>query len=210
MINFKRALHRPLHPRVAVAGAVAAAALLLAACGDNSPDSPSSSPESNASAAPRAFNDADVTFAQAMIPHHQEALEMAGMADGRASDQRIRTLAGQIEEAQAPEIKTLRSWLTSWGKPESPGMEHSGTGHGGGDMPGMMSDEDMDALVDAVGTDFDRRFAQMMIEHHNGAIDMAKDEQENGLSGAAKKFAGKVIDDQSTEIKQMQSVLDQL
>ncbi|MCX5582949.1 DUF305 domain-containing protein [Streptomyces erythrochromogenes] len=209
MTAFKRSLHRPLNRRrLAVAGAVAAGALLLAACGDgDSASSPASSTQATAPVSAGAFNDADVTFAQGMIPHHQQALEMAGLADGRAEDQEIKTLAGQIEKAQDPEITTLRSWLTAWGKPESPAAGHGG-GHGG--MPGMMSEQEMKDLTAAKGKDFDRKFAQLMVAHHNGAVEMAKTELKDGSNADAKKLADAIIKAQSAEITQLQSILNRL
>src|SRR5262245_14771662 len=81
------------------------------------------------------FNDADVTFAQNMIPHHQQAVQMAKMAARRASDPEVKQLAAQIKGAQDPEIQTMTGWLTAWSKPVMP----SG-GHHGMVMPGMMSD----------------------------------------------------------------------
>ncbi|MEU2434420.1 DUF305 domain-containing protein [Streptomyces sp. NPDC007861] len=209
MTAFKRSFRIPPHRRIAVVGAVTVGALLLTACGGADSSDSSAAPATTATSAAGAFNDADVAFAQGMIPHHQQALEMAELADGRASDQEIKTLAGQIEKAQDPEIQTMRSWLTSWGKPESPSVDH-GASHGSGEMPGMMSDEDMDALMTAKGTDFDRKFAQTMIDHHSGAIDMAKDEQKNGRNAAAKKLADEVIKNQSAEVEQMRSILDRL
>lgn len=74
----------------------------------------------------------------------------------------------------------------------------------------MMSEQDMKDLMAAKGTDFDRKFAEMMIEHHNGAIDMAKDEQKNGRNAAAKKLTDDVVKNQSAEVKQMQGILDRL
>ncbi|MGP3924907.1 DUF305 domain-containing protein [Streptomyces sp. 8N616] len=217
MNAFKRALHRPIDHRIAVVGAVTAGALVLAACGGGDDmsgmdhgSSSSASQEAGTSPAKGAFNDADVTFAQSMIVHHQQALEMSQRADGRASDQEVKTLAGQIEKAQDPEIKTMQSWLKSWGKPESPSMDHGDMGHGDGDKPGMMSEQDMKDLMAAKGRDFDRKFAEMMIEHHNGAIEMAKDEQKNGRNAAAKKLAGDVVKTQSAEVKQMQGIVDRL
>ncbi|UUN25672.1 DUF305 domain-containing protein [Streptomyces sp. FIT100] len=226
MTFFQRALTRPVRRGAAVAGAVAAGTLLIAACGDNGAGSPAASPEAGASAAPAAgFNDADVAFAQGMIPHHRQALEMAELADSRASDREIKALAGRIEKAQDPEITTLRSWLTSWGKPESPASDH-GTGHGSGHddgatpgpasgnasgtASGMMSGHDMDALMSAKGADFDRKFARMMIDHHNGAIAMAEDEQKHGRNAAAKELAGDVVENQSAEVDQMRDILSRL
>ncbi|NUK63315.1 DUF305 domain-containing protein [Streptomyces lunaelactis] len=216
MTSHNRSSRMPLHRRVAAAGAVTAATLLLAAGGSDPPgaghegQNPAATQESTKSPAAGAFNDVDVTFAQSMIVHHQQALEMSKLADGRASDQEIKTLAGQIEKAQDPEIKTMQSWLKAWGKPESSGMDHGGMNHGSGSMPGMMSEKDMADLTAAKGTGFDRKFAELMIAHHNGAIDMAKDEQKNGRDAAAKKLADDVIKNQSTEVKQMQGILDRL
>ncbi|WP_406306740.1 DUF305 domain-containing protein [Streptomyces sp. NBC_00885] len=213
----KRSFRMPHQRGVAVVAAVAAATLLLAACGGSDTSgagheghNSADTQESTKSPAVGAFNDADVTFAQSMIVHHQQALEMSRLADGRASDQEIKTLAGQIEKAQDPEIKTMHSWLKTWGRSESSGMDHGGMNHGGGSMPGMMSEKDMADLTAAKGKDFDRKFAELMIAHHSGAIDMAKDEQKNGGDAAAKKLADDVIKNQSTEVRQMQGILDRL
>jgi uncharacterized protein (DUF305 family) len=214
MTTFKHAQHRVARRRLAVVGALAAGALALTACGGNGSDSGSSdsgsSNSGNASqgreeTASQQFNDADVMFAQMMIPHHQQAVQMSELVPGRASDQEIKTLAGKIEEAQDPEINTMKSWLKSWDKPASmPGMDHSSG------MPGMMSDKDMAELKKAKSKDFDRMFADMMIDHHKGAITMAKDEQKSGRNALAKKLAGKIIKSQTAEISEMNKILDRL
>ena len=226
MTAYKHALNRRLSRRLAVAGAITAGGLLLAACGGDdmkgmdhgSGSSASASPTraTGESAAPGAFNDADVMFAQMMIPHHEQALEMSELADGRASDAEIKTLAAEIEKAQDPEIQTMKSWLKAWGKPESagesmPGMEHGSGGmdHGSG-MPGMMSDEDMKKLAAAKGTEFDRMFAELMIEHHKGAITMAEDERKKGRDATAKKLAADVVKTQSAEVEKFEKILDRL
>jgi uncharacterized protein (DUF305 family) len=92
-----------------------------------------------------------------------------------------------------------------------PGMDHGsgGTDHGSG-MPGMMSDEDMKKLEAAKGTEFDRMFAELMIEHHEGAITMAEDEQKKGRDAAAKKLAADVVKAQSAEVEQFEKILDRL
>ncbi|MEU0248511.1 DUF305 domain-containing protein [Streptomyces sp. NPDC006235] len=235
MTAYKHALNRRLSRRLAVVGAVTAGGLLLAACGGNDMEGMDHGSGSSASAsaspsratgekpASGAFNDADVMFAQMMIPHHEQALEMAELADGRASDAEIKTLVADIEKAQDPEIRTMKSWLKSWGKPESagesmPGMDHGSGGqdqgsggmdHGSG-MPGMMSEEDMTKLGAAKGTEFDRMFAEMMIEHHKGAITMAEDEQKNGRNAQAKKLAADVVRTQTAEVEKFEKVLDRL
>lgn len=222
MRSFIRPSRPSLRRRLAVAGTLTAGTLLLTACGgdsgsgaDRGNGNSSASSQPGGKTAPGAFNDNDVMFVQGMIPHHEQALEMAGLAGERAFDQEIKDLAKQIEAAQDPEIKTMRSWLKAWGKPESPGMDHSGMdhgdmGHGGGGMSGMMSDEDMASLKAAKGTDFDRDFARMMIEHHNGAIEMAKLEQESGRNAEVKKLAAAVIKGQSAEVEQLNKILDRL
>ncbi|MEW1549503.1 DUF305 domain-containing protein [Streptomyces tsukubensis] len=218
--------------RTAVVSAVLATGLLLAACGKDdemkgmdhgSKDSASApaAPAGGDSPAPGAFNDADVMFAQGMIPHHEQALEMSALADGRAQDAEVVGLARAISGAQDPEIRTMKSWLKAWGKPESggsmPGMDHgSGSsgdtaGTAGSDgMAGMMSEAEMAALKAAKGTDFDRKFAQLMIEHHRGAIAMAEDEQKSGRNATAKALAGEVIRAQQAEIDAFTKILKRL
>ncbi|RXS86761.1 DUF305 domain-containing protein [Streptomyces sp. TM32] len=243
MSSVQRTVRRPLTRRLAAVGVLASGALLLAACGSNdrtsgthheSTSAPSAAKKSAANPAPGASNDADVTFAQSMIPHHEQAVEMAELAEGRASDTEIKTLAAAIEKAQGPEITTMRAWLKAWGAPASsahgmPGMDHGSGGmdhgsggmdHGSGGMDhgsggkdgmsGMMSAKDMTDLKAAKGKGFDRKFAQMMIGHHNGAITMAKDEQRNGRNATAKKLAGDVIKNQTAEVAKMNKILDRL
>lgn len=211
---------------LAAAGTVAALALALAACGssDGSKSDGSSMPGmdhgSGSASAPAepggTFNDADVKFAQQMIPHHQQAIEMAKLADGRAADPEIEKLAAAIEKAQDPEIDTMKGWLTSWGKPlpsdsssmgDMPGMDHGTDGSG---MPGMMSDKDMSDLSAAKGKDFDKKFAQLMIGHHQGAVTMAEEERKKGDNADAKKLAGAVVTAQTAEIEQMNKIIDRL
>ncbi|MEV4991885.1 DUF305 domain-containing protein [Streptomyces niveus] len=213
MSSIKRAGHRR---RLAVAGAITASALLLTACGgeEHSGDHGGDKPAAGA------FNDADVAFAQGMIPHHEQAVEMSALADGRASGAEIKTLAAEIEKAQDPEITTMRSWLKAWGEPESadgsePGMDHgSGGSHsaedGSGGADGMMSDRDLAELTAAKGVDFDRKFAELMIKHHDGAIAMARDQRKNGESGKVKKLAADVIKAQTAEVEQLNTLLDRL
>ncbi|WP_432015273.1 DUF305 domain-containing protein [Streptomyces cucumeris] len=216
---------RRAHPRrLTVAAATVTAGLLLAACGGSEErtehGSAHSSARSSASApadtrsAKGAFNDADVHFAQKMIPHHQQALDMARLAADRASDAQVTRLAGRIEKAQGPEIRTMRSWLKSWGAPQPssgsgmPGMDHgSDGGHG---MDGMMSQQEMDRLEAAEGAAFDRAFARLMIKHHKGAIAMAKKERENGRNTAAKELAGDIVTGQSAEVTTLRTVVDRL
>ena len=158
------------------------------------------------------FNNADVTFAQSMIPHHEQAVQMAKMAKMHASTPEVKNLADKIEQAQGPEIDTMKGWLKDWGKDESSddsmgGMDHESDGSGMKDMPGMMSDGDMSGLEKATGAQFDQMFLTMMIEHHTGAIEMAKTEQSKGKNADAKALAKDIEAVQTTEIADMKKLL---
>lgn len=198
-----------------LAGALLAGALALTACSDDSGAShmdsmESGSAESTSTSASEnaAFNDADVTFAQGMIPHHQQAIEMAQMASERAQDSRVLDLASRIEAAQQPEIATLTGWLKEWGAEDDGmgGMDHGGMDHGGG----MMSEEDMNALMAASGAEFDRLFLEQMIEHHTGAVEMATTEAGEGQNTEALAMANNIRDTQNAEIAEMRQLLTEL
>ncbi|MGO4421163.1 DUF305 domain-containing protein, partial [Streptomyces sp. MCAF7] len=135
------------------AAATAALSLTLTACGSD--DSPKKTTGSASTSAPSSkHNEADVSFAQGMIPHHRQAVEMADLAPTRASSAQVKKLAADIKKAQDPEIRTMSGWLEAWGEkvPEAmPGMDHSQ--HEG--MPGMMSSKDMEELKKASGAAFD-------------------------------------------------------
>ncbi|MEU3200205.1 MULTISPECIES: DUF305 domain-containing protein [unclassified Streptomyces] len=208
---------RSLVRRAALGVTAVTATLVLAACGngdassDNGSGTKTSAPASAEESA-GAHNDQDVDFAQGMIPHHQQAVQMAQMAQSRASSAEVKDLASRIKKAQAPEIETMSGWLKAWGEdvPSSmPGMDHGGHGDdGSSDMPGMMGTEDMDQLMEASGHDFDTMFLTMMIEHHEGAVDMAATEKDKGRRGPAKTLADDIITAQTVEIEEMNELLD--
>jgi uncharacterized protein (DUF305 family) len=151
-------------------------------------------------------NDADEEFARQMIPHHQQAVMMARLADTNDAGPEVRALATRIAKAQRPEIETMRGWLEDWGSDNGHDMGDMGD-MGSSDMPGMMSSTDMSALQRARGDAFDRLFLTQMIEHHRGAIEMAKTEQSRGKSKAAIKLAGSIEKAQTTEIAEMEQLL---
>ncbi|GHA51767.1 DUF305 domain-containing protein [Streptomyces anthocyanicus] len=217
---------RSLMRRTAVVAAAGAAALVLAACGGSGGDdgsaghgghaatAPSSAPSSSASASASAsqgqHNAADVAFAKGIIPHHRQAVEMADLAPGRARSAEVKKLAADIKKAQDPEIRTLSGWLTSWGEdvPAEGAMDHSTHDMSGmGGMGGMMTAEEMTGLENASGKAFDTAFTELMIKHHEGAVEMARTEQADGAHGPARKMAGEIIDSQSAEIEQMNALL---
>ncbi|MEU9399570.1 DUF305 domain-containing protein [Streptomyces sp. SID4985] len=191
--------------RTAALGAVTlSAALLLGACGGDRTDTGAHSAH-GATATAAAHNAQDVAFAQGMIPHHQQALEMARLATGRTDSAQVKDLAARIEKAQDPEIRTMSGWLKSWGE-QAPmaGMDHSA--HTG--MSGMMGADDMADLEKKKGAAFDSAFLSLMIRHHQGAVQMATTEKDKGRYAPATKLAGAVIDGQSAEIAEMKKLLD--
>lgn len=194
---------------LATAGALTVT-VTLAGCGSSSDmgsmSSPSTSaaPASSTTAAPAAgaHNGADVTFAQMMIPHHRQAIEMADMILAKQGiDSQVTALATQIKAAQTPEINQMTGWLTGWGQSATPSMN---MGH---DMGGTMSQADMDALDKATGKDATKLFLTGMISHHQGAITMAEDELANGQNADAKKLAQSIKDSQQVEIDKMNQLL---
>lgn len=167
------------------------------------PSACSSSDDASAS-----FNDADVTFAQQMIPHHRQATEMAGLAATRTKNQDVLDLADQIEAAQKPEIDAMSGWLKSWNKDVSTGSSMPGMNHSSDEtMSGMMSADEMSSLENASGDDFDNQFLTMMIKHHQGAIDMGRTEEETGKYVHAVDLSKKIQKDQAAEIAVMQGLL---
>ncbi|WP_037669411.1 DUF305 domain-containing protein [Streptomyces griseus] len=204
---------RTLTRRAAHVAVTATAAFTLAACGGDSGDGAghgsSSSPSSSgagAKAEAGAHNAQDVSFAQGMIPHHQQALEMASLAADRAASARVKDLAARIEKAQDPEIEKMTGWLRTWGEemPESsPGMDHPA--HSG--MAGMMDEGDMAKLEKASGKEFDTMFLTMMVEHHEGAVEMATTEKAKGRYTPATSMADDIVTAQNAEIEGMNKLL---
>ncbi|MEW2045405.1 DUF305 domain-containing protein [Streptomyces sp. NPDC005476] len=212
---------RTLTRRAALGAVSVTAALALAACGGSGDSGSSGDAGSNSSASASAgtgstagaHNAQDVTFAQGMIPHHRQALEMAALAADRASSAQVKDLASRVEKAQDPEIRTMSGWLTAWGEDvpaasggaaeSMPGMDHSA----GSGMPGMMDGSDMDMLKKASGADFDTMFLTMMIEHHKGAVDMATTEKNKGTYQPATAMSDAIVTAQTAEITEMNKLL---
>jgi uncharacterized protein (DUF305 family) len=190
-----------------------ALAVGLSACGDDADNS-------SAQVSITEHNDADVAFAGDMIQHHAQALAMVDLTMDRPLDPEVEALAEDVRAAQALEIETLAGWLTDWDEqiPETI-RDHVNAGHGAGDlsdsmrdldhgdMPGMMSADDIDALENTSDTEFQEMWLEMMIEHHEGAIEMAKSEQEDGRYKPAVDLAGDIVDSQSQEVATMQDLL---
>ena len=151
------------------------------------------------------FNDSDVMFSQMMIPHHEQAIEMSDIAldpTVGASDV-VKELATRIKGAQDPEIATMKAFLTSWKMSLTPdsSMDHSDM------MSGMLSADDIKKLSSLRGVEFDRAWMTGMIEHHEGAIEMAKDVLKDGKDTAVKALAQLITTAQDSEILEMKKLL---
>jgi uncharacterized protein (DUF305 family) len=162
------------------------------------------------------YSAADVHFMSGMIPHHAQAVLIAGWAPSHGARSDVRILCERIVVGQRDEIALMQSWLRERGQkvPEATathmkmsmnGMEHDML------MPGMLSEEQLAQLDKARGPEFDRLFLTFMIKHHEGALTMV--EQLLASYGAAQddvifKFSSDVVADQSTEIDRMQKMLE--
>ena len=161
------------------------------------------------------YTDADVDFMSGMIPHHAQAVIMAGWAPSHGARTDVAILCERIVVAQRDEIAMMQTWLSDRGqlvpdatstrhKMKMDGVEHDML------MPGMLTDEEMAALDRARGPEFDHLFLLGMIKHHQGAIDMVDTLFKS--YGAAQdetiyKFASDVYADQSIEIDRMHEML---
>ncbi|GII91039.1 DUF305 domain-containing protein [Sinosporangium siamense] len=146
-------------------------------------------------------NAADIRYAQDMIMHHRQALDMSVLAPSRAVSEKLKGLASRIKDAQGPEIKGMAAWLQSQGQ-KAPGHDHALQK----DMPGMVTAEQMDALKAAQGKEFDRLFLELMISHHQGAIAMAEIALAQGSHVLVEEMANDVIAIQSAEIRRMRGM----
>jgi uncharacterized protein (DUF305 family) len=196
--------------QVLATGAAALTALLvMTACSGSSnqagtPMSATASGPSSSAVVAGPRNQADVTFAQDMIPHHQQAIQMSDIILRKPGvDPRVARLATDIKAAQGPEIQQMRGWLSEWAVPTvsmAPGMT----------MTGMLSDQAIVALQDAQGVEADRQFLTGMIQHHQGAIEMAREELKSGQYPPAVALAHSIVTSQQQQISTMQGLLASL
>lgn len=190
-----------------ISAAVTAAAFALAGCsagsGTGSPETSgtsSSSAPATSSAARAESNDADAMFAQAMIPHHAQAVAMSDtMLKKEGIPAVVTDLATRIKAAQGPEIEKMTDWLEGWGQPTKMSSGHS--------MSGMMGEDDMAKLESAQGTEAAKLFLTQMIAHHEGAVEMARTETTDGKNAGAVQLSKDIVSSQEAEIQEMKDLL---
>jgi uncharacterized protein (DUF305 family) len=196
--------------RTALLPAAVSAAIAFAGCSAEDSMSGtghnSANPTASASAAPVGeFNEADVMFAQMMVPHHHQAVDMSDMVLSKNNiNPDVEALAKQIKAAQQPEIDMMTDWLETWGLIQMPEGSH----HRSSD--GMMTEEQMQQLDEANGADGQRLFLEGMIRHHQGAIKMAQAEIASGKNPDAITLAKNIADSQQAEVDTMTELLNKI
>ncbi len=204
------------HMRTSLLGALALASVLaLTGCGTDQPEQVLSDTE---------HSDQDVAFATDMIQHHAQALSMVDLTLERPLDPEVAALAEQVRDAQAPEIELMSDWLVDWDEDVPATMrDHSNAGHGDhsaaeamegmgqdgtSDMPGMLTADQLAELEDAGDAEFEDLWLELMIAHHEGAVQMAEQQAAEGTYRPAVELAEDVVASQTAEIEQMRELLD--
>jgi uncharacterized protein (DUF305 family) len=177
--------------RICAAVAAVLTVVTVSSCG---------APPRSAEALPAAVhNDQDVMFAQRMIPHHQQAVDMAAMVPSHTANPTLRVVAIHISTDQRAEISMLTDLLKQWGASTSPPAAMS--------MEGMVDDATMRRLPSLSGAEFDTAWITAMIGHHQGAVTVSQAELANGQSPDAQKMARLIINAQQREISYMTNLI---
>ena len=176
---------------------------VLTACG-GSPNHSAAGSTANQTSEPADHNAADIAFARTMIPHHEQAVQMAQVVPTNTTNRQVIALANQVIATQVPEIQALRAKLMQW--PETQDT-HDARGHDSPAMPGMVDQATMDKLQSLRGAEFDRLWLTSMIAQHRSAVAMAQDELAHGRDADVMYLARTIIANQQAEINQMQQML---
>ncbi|MEC7999770.1 MAG: DUF305 domain-containing protein [Pseudomonadota bacterium] len=164
-------------------------------------------PEQATDIANTLYTSADVNFMQGMIIHHNQAIVMSNLVDGRTNSQAIIDLAGRIKVSQDDEINFMENWLK-----ERDEMTHS-RHHAHHSMKGMATKEQLEKLAASLGNSFDQLFLELMVAHHDGAIEMVSELSK--FRGAAydpvmNEFVSDLVNDQAVEIERMNILLTEI
>ncbi|PRX43863.1 uncharacterized protein (DUF305 family) [Prauserella shujinwangii] len=181
---------------------------LAAGCGTSgdAEPAPSTGPApATATSAPNGddHNRSDVAFAQEMVPHHEQAVVAAELALERTADPAIQDLARRITSVQDPETKQLMALLTMWGETVTPGGAS-----GEHDHSHLMTEETFQELQQATAAEFDELWLRTMIEHHQGAVEIAEAQLRDGNDSLASIHAREIADRQRQEVTEMTALLE--
>jgi len=195
-------------------GIISLTALFLAGCAVGQDSIGYDSQRGDTSSAAM-YTTSELMFAEMMIPHHQQALEMSDLALANSTNPDIRILAEEIKAGQAPEIVQMQGWLDQTpsirnpGSMDHSGMDHSGMGHSGMMMGGMATPAQMEELAALSSPQFDDLFLRLMIDHHEGALDMVSMIQ-GSTNPEVAALAADIIRVQREEIVTMRALLQVL
>jgi uncharacterized protein (DUF305 family) len=173
--------------------------LALTACGSD--PSAGAPPSPRATASEAAFNATDVMFLQMMVAHHEQGLQMVRLAEGRAADPEVRTLAAAIDTTQTAEVATMKGWLKAWGQPTTPATDPNAHAHHGG-MPATGPAE-IAALGELRGAEFDKALLNLLIGHQHNAVDMARMQVKDGTNPQASVLATQIEQSRTAQISLM-------
>ena len=152
------------------------------------------------------YVDADINFLQGMIMHHRQAILMSKLAKNRTNNKTILDLADRIDFSQVDEIDFMEAWLKSKNKLQSKSKDNH---HLHIKMSGMASETQLKKLKSSIATDFDRLFLQLMIAHHDGALEMVDDLKKypgSAYDPLLNEFVSDLVNDQAVEIERMNSI----
>ena len=152
------------------------------------------------------YNDTDVMFLQMAVPQHEQAIEMARLAEKRADRKEIRDLATAIRLTQEDEVEQMKKWLVAWEQPIAPDLDPDAhTAHGGmhGTDPAVL-----EMLRDTpAGPDFDNRFLNLLTGHQHGAVELARMEEKDGFHADTRALASRIIQSRTAQIQQIGTYL---
>ncbi|GAA3013479.1 DUF305 domain-containing protein [Actinokineospora diospyrosa] len=152
-------------------------------------------------------NAADFSYAEMMIAHHQQAIEMSALAPQRAANTSLKGLASRIADTQGPEIGAMNNWLRANGRPAIDPAHQGHSGHSGHPMPGMATAEELARLEAATGAGFDELYVRLMTRHHEGAIQMANVVRKDGADITVQEMADNIVAEQTDEIQRLRTIL---
>ena len=185
----------------------AAAAVVIALVSCSGPSTPTpTGPSPNHDPRSAEHNAADVAFAEDMIPHHRQAVEMTAWVPSRSTNPDLLVMATHISSDQQAEIRTMKGLLAQWGVQDAPGQDNS-MDHMGMPVAGMVDGATLNKIQSLSGPPFDALWMTSMISHHQGAIAMAQTEIDQGRSPDAIKLAKVIVVAQQREIAQMNHLL---
>jgi uncharacterized protein (DUF305 family) len=143
-------------------------------------------------------NQADITFSQQMVPHHQQSIQVANLASERSASEFVKTVADKIIKAESAEVQTMTGWLQSWNAAVLPAA-----GHAGHSMPGMITAGQVAALQNLTGAEFDRTWLPLMAEHLRNGVTMAKTVLSSGEHPETKALAQEIVENQTAAIDEI-------